>query len=91
MDDEVVRMAALKSLNTSVNSALAAHQLANSLIIQVLMNALEARLGPEFRPLVIRGLKETWEVTAKVAGHDNPIVSDAQDIIQELVNSFEDN
>ncbi len=90
-DAELVRMAALKSLNESVHNTLGGMQLANSIILQVMVAAIERQVGPEFRPTLIQGLKDTWETSYRAIGDDHPMIAHAQETIQEFVNSLEGN
>ena len=89
MDDEVARMAALKSLNQSIHNSLAEMQFANSIILQTLVAVMERQVGPEVRPAVISGLKETWEASHRALGDDHPIASGTREILQMFINSLE--
>ncbi|MGN7868992.1 hypothetical protein [Paracoccus sp. 22332] len=88
-DDDLATMAALKSLNLSIHNSLGGQQLANSFILQVLVNVLERKLGPEFRSTFSQGLKETWETSFRVVGDQHPIVAHAQETLQQFINSLE--
>lgn len=90
-DAEIVRMAALKSLNESVHNTFGGMQLANSIILQMMVSAIERQVGPEFRATLIQGLKDTWETSYRATGDDHPMVAQTQEIIQEFINSLEGN
>lgn len=88
-DDEFIRMAALKAFNHSIHMEMAASTLANSIMLQALMNVLERRFGPEIRSEYAAELKSGWEVMARAMGDDHPIANSASEQVQNFINSLE--
>lgn len=72
-DDELATIASLKSLNGSLHESMAAMQLSNNIVMQVLIAVLDRRVGPEVCVDLAKGLRDTWDASYRALGYDHPI------------------
>lgn len=88
-DEDPAPMAALNSLNESIQSELGGVHFFNTVVLQTMIEIIEAS-APGSKQKIIRSLKATWETGHRAVGDERPLVANMLSHLQSFVNSLED-